>query len=118
MVYLTEMHKITILQMIGYGDRTRKQAEVVRLFQEKYPELPPISQGTKWQEINMGFFELIKRSLRDERMRIILLEKCVFELLTIWKNMGFHHFNNGTLDVHIASLEHQMRPTSVLNSTP
>ncbi|KAJ8962491.1 hypothetical protein NQ318_000879, partial [Aromia moschata] len=30
----------------GYGDRTRTQAEVVRLFQEKYPELPPISQGT------------------------------------------------------------------------
>ncbi|KAJ8940605.1 hypothetical protein NQ318_004801 [Aromia moschata] len=44
MVYLTEMHKITILQMIGYGDRTRTQAEVIRLFQEKYPELPPISQ--------------------------------------------------------------------------
>ncbi|KAJ8944358.1 hypothetical protein NQ318_011490 [Aromia moschata] len=46
MVYLTEMHKITILQMIGYGDRTRTQAEVVRRFQEKYPELPPIFQGT------------------------------------------------------------------------
>ncbi|KAJ8935880.1 hypothetical protein NQ318_007237 [Aromia moschata] len=46
MVYLTEMHKITILQMIGYGDRTRTHAEVARLFQEKYPELPPISQGT------------------------------------------------------------------------
>ncbi|KAJ8938368.1 hypothetical protein NQ318_022866 [Aromia moschata] len=45
-VYLKEMHKITILQMIDYGDRTRTQAEVVRLFQEKYPELPPISQGT------------------------------------------------------------------------
>ncbi|KAJ8957627.1 hypothetical protein NQ318_017516 [Aromia moschata] len=45
MVYLTEMHKITILQMMGYGDRTRTQAEVVRLFQE-YPELPPISQDT------------------------------------------------------------------------
>ncbi|KAJ8957633.1 hypothetical protein NQ318_017522 [Aromia moschata] len=25
MVYLTEMHKITILQMIGYGDRTRTE---------------------------------------------------------------------------------------------
>ncbi|KAJ8959405.1 hypothetical protein NQ318_022094 [Aromia moschata] len=34
------MHEITILQMIGYGDRTRTQAE------KKYPELPPISQGT------------------------------------------------------------------------
>ncbi|KAJ8960168.1 hypothetical protein NQ318_003890 [Aromia moschata] len=46
MLYLTEMHKITILQMICYGERTRTQAEVVRLFQEKYPVLPPISQGT------------------------------------------------------------------------
>ncbi|KAJ8955761.1 hypothetical protein NQ318_008635 [Aromia moschata] len=46
MVYLTEMHTITILQMTGYVDRTRTQAEVVRLFQEEYPELPPISQGT------------------------------------------------------------------------
>ncbi|KAJ8933063.1 hypothetical protein NQ318_012638, partial [Aromia moschata] len=32
--------------MIGYGDRTRRQAEFVRLFQEKYPEMPPISQST------------------------------------------------------------------------
>ncbi|KAJ8947969.1 hypothetical protein NQ318_021068 [Aromia moschata] len=46
MVYPTEMHKIMILQMIGYGDRTRTQAEVFRLLQEKYPELPPISQGS------------------------------------------------------------------------
>lgn len=46
MVYLTEMHKITIIQMVGYGDRMRSQAEVARLFQEKFPDLPPISQGT------------------------------------------------------------------------
>ncbi|KAJ8937424.1 hypothetical protein NQ318_012622 [Aromia moschata] len=47
MVYLTEMHKITILQMIGYGNRTRTQAEVVRLFQEKYTEFatPPLVGG-------------------------------------------------------------------------
>ncbi|KAJ8952911.1 hypothetical protein NQ318_006528, partial [Aromia moschata] len=53
MVYLTEMHKIKILQMIGYGDRTRTQDEVVCLFQEKYLELPPISQGadTVWPQI-------------------------------------------------------------------
>lgn len=30
--------------MIGYGDKKRTHVEVVRLFQEKYPELPPISQ--------------------------------------------------------------------------
>lgn len=46
MVHLTEMHKITILQMIGYGDRTRTQMEVSRLFHEKFPNLPPVSQGT------------------------------------------------------------------------
>ncbi|KAK4883886.1 hypothetical protein RN001_000157 [Aquatica leii] len=46
MVRLTEMHKITILQMIGYGDNTRTQQEVVRLFHVKFPDLPPISQGT------------------------------------------------------------------------
>ncbi|KAJ8953820.1 hypothetical protein NQ318_006670 [Aromia moschata] len=32
--------------IFGFGDRTRTRAEVVHLFQEKYPELPPISQGT------------------------------------------------------------------------
>lgn len=46
MVHLTEMHKITILQMIGYGDNTRTQMEVASLFHEKFPNLPPISQGT------------------------------------------------------------------------
>ncbi|KAJ8949747.1 hypothetical protein NQ318_005070 [Aromia moschata] len=50
------MHKITILQMIGYGNRTRTQAEVVRLFQEKYPELPPISQGTMIIQIENVLF--------------------------------------------------------------
>lgn len=33
MVYLTEMHKITILQIIGYGDKTGTHFEVARLFQ-------------------------------------------------------------------------------------
>lgn len=46
MVYLTERHKIIILQMIGYGDRTRTQADVARLFREEFPDMPPISQGT------------------------------------------------------------------------
>ncbi|KAJ8947793.1 hypothetical protein NQ318_019465 [Aromia moschata] len=57
MVYLTEVHKITILQLIGYGDKTRTQAEVVRLFQEKYPELPPISQGTVKNSIDPFFID-------------------------------------------------------------
>ncbi|VEN42073.1 unnamed protein product, partial [Callosobruchus maculatus] len=46
MVYLTEMHKIIILQMIGYGDNTRTQKEVARSFHEKFPNLPAVSQGT------------------------------------------------------------------------
>lgn len=46
MPYLTERHKIEILMMIGYGDRTRTQNEVTHLFREKYPNLPPISRST------------------------------------------------------------------------
>lgn len=44
--YLTETVKIEILMMIGYGDRMRTQSEVVRLFRESHPDLPPINQGT------------------------------------------------------------------------
>ncbi|KAJ8933853.1 hypothetical protein NQ318_015916 [Aromia moschata] len=32
--------------MIGYGDRARTQCEVVRLFQETHPDLPPLNKGT------------------------------------------------------------------------
>ncbi|KAJ8944703.1 hypothetical protein NQ318_007916 [Aromia moschata] len=32
--------------MIGYGDRARTQYEVVRLFRETHPDLPPLNQGT------------------------------------------------------------------------
>ncbi|KAJ8958509.1 hypothetical protein NQ318_002303, partial [Aromia moschata] len=46
MSYLTESLKIEILMMIGYGDRARTQCEVVRLFREKHPDLPPLNQGT------------------------------------------------------------------------
>ncbi|KAJ8953417.1 hypothetical protein NQ318_023534 [Aromia moschata] len=46
MSYLTESLKIEILMMIGYGDRARTQCEVVRLFRETHPDLPPLNQGT------------------------------------------------------------------------
>lgn len=66
MVYLTEMHKITILQMIGYGDKTRTQMEVARLFHEKFPNLPPITQGTiskiEKQFRQLGHVKQIKKS--------------------------------------------------------
>ncbi|KAJ8958048.1 hypothetical protein NQ318_002057 [Aromia moschata] len=32
--------------MIGYGDRARTQCEVVRLFRETHPDLPPLNHGT------------------------------------------------------------------------
>lgn len=38
------MHKLTILQMIDYGDNT--QVEIARLFHEKFPNLLSISQAT------------------------------------------------------------------------
>ncbi|KAJ8951154.1 hypothetical protein NQ318_021598 [Aromia moschata] len=46
MSYLTESLKIEILMMIGYGDRARTRCEVVRLFRETHPDLPPLNQGT------------------------------------------------------------------------
>ncbi|KAJ8946181.1 hypothetical protein NQ318_001693 [Aromia moschata] len=46
MSYLTESLEIEILMMIGYGDRARTQCEVVRLFRETHPDLPPLNQGT------------------------------------------------------------------------
>ncbi|KAJ8962895.1 hypothetical protein NQ318_001306 [Aromia moschata] len=46
MSYLTESLKIEILMMIGYGDRARTQCDVVRLFRETHPDLPPLNQGT------------------------------------------------------------------------
>ncbi|KAJ8959390.1 hypothetical protein NQ318_022078 [Aromia moschata] len=46
MSYLTGSLKIEILMMIGYGDRARTQCEVVHLFRETHPDLPPLNQGT------------------------------------------------------------------------
>ncbi|KAJ8941372.1 hypothetical protein NQ318_000838 [Aromia moschata] len=46
MSYLTESLIIEIWMMIGYGDRARTQCEVVRLFRETHPDLPPLNQGT------------------------------------------------------------------------
>lgn len=57
MSYLSESHKIEILMMIGYGDRSRTQLEVVHLFRQKYPDLPPISQGTV-SKIERRFLEV------------------------------------------------------------
>ena len=39
---LTERERIEILMMIGYGDRTRTQEEVCRLFNEAHPDRLPV----------------------------------------------------------------------------
>lgn len=57
MPYFIEYHKIEILLMFGYGDRTRNQNEVVHLFREEYLDLPPTLQGTV---SNKYCFEKIK----------------------------------------------------------
>lgn len=46
MVNLTEKERIDVLIMVGYGDRKRTQVEVVALFNEVYPNRPPISQSS------------------------------------------------------------------------
>lgn len=46
MRYLTETHRIEVLMMIGYGDMCRSQEKVCDIFNQKYPDLPNISQGT------------------------------------------------------------------------
>ncbi|KAF5278606.1 hypothetical protein FQA39_LY00648 [Lamprigera yunnana] len=57
MDYLKDMNKITILQMIGYGNNTRTQIEVARLLHEKFPDFPSISQRTV-SKIEKQFREL------------------------------------------------------------
>lgn len=46
MRHLTEALRIEILMMIGYGERSRTQAEVAELFQANHPDLPRLSQST------------------------------------------------------------------------
>lgn len=46
MVNCTERERIEILMMIGYGDRKRTFDEVRYLFNNKYPERPPIAKST------------------------------------------------------------------------
>jgi transposase len=43
---LSETERITILMMRGYGDRTRTYDEVTHLFNDTYPNRPPIQKST------------------------------------------------------------------------
>ncbi|KAJ8942745.1 hypothetical protein NQ318_007912 [Aromia moschata] len=80
MSYLTESLKIEILMMIGYGDRARTQCEVVRLFRETHPDLPPLNQGTiskiEGQYREMGHVRKVpskRQAVVDDDMKLNLL---------------------------------------------
>lgn len=86
MPYLTETHKIEILMMIGYGDRTRTQNEVTRLFREKYPDLLPISQSTV-SKIESQFRENGHlRKTNNHRQRALNEEVKLNVLLSVQEN--------------------------------
>ncbi|KAJ8950928.1 hypothetical protein NQ318_008366, partial [Aromia moschata] len=58
--------------MIGYGDRARTQCEVVRLFRETHPDLPPLNQGT----IKMGHVRKVpskRQAVVDDDTKLNLL---------------------------------------------
>lgn len=61
---LTEKERIEILMMIGYGERSRTQYEVCHLFNNKYPNRPPISRSTV-SKIEQKFEEF--GNVRDRR---------------------------------------------------
>ncbi|KAJ8948283.1 hypothetical protein NQ318_020770 [Aromia moschata] len=78
MVYLTEMHKITSLQMIGYGDRTRTQAEVVRLFQEKISGVAADNSRYQKQFRERGHVRQLKKNppnklSDDQKLNVMLM---------------------------------------------
>ena len=80
MVKLSEMQRIEILMMIGYGDRMRTQIEVCQLFNHKYPD-QQISQSTvsrvEQKFRNVGHVRDLPRSGRpnhseETRLNILL----------------------------------------------
>ncbi|KAJ8937982.1 hypothetical protein NQ318_015479 [Aromia moschata] len=66
--------------MIGYGDRAQTQCEVVRLFRETHPDLPPLNQGTiskiKAQYREMGHVRKVpskRQAVVDDDTKLNLL---------------------------------------------
>lgn len=75
------------------------------------------------REIFAMFFSLIatifvERSAPNAEMGITLLEKWAFEMLNIWKDIGFHYLINVTLGVYAAYNEHRRRPIPICYRTP
>ncbi|KAJ8953913.1 hypothetical protein NQ318_019153 [Aromia moschata] len=68
--------------MIGYGDRARTQCEVVRLFRETHPDLPPLNQGTiskieaQYREMSEGHVRKVpskRQAVVDDDTKLNLL---------------------------------------------
>ncbi|KAJ8957141.1 hypothetical protein NQ318_007357 [Aromia moschata] len=76
MSYLTESLKIEILMMIGYGDRARTQCEVVRLFRETHPDLPPLIKVPLAQYREIGHVRKVpskRQAVVDDDTKLNLL---------------------------------------------
>ncbi|KAL1488770.1 hypothetical protein ABEB36_014569 [Hypothenemus hampei] len=87
MGYLTEALKIEILMMIGYGDRSRTQAEVAASFQETHPDLPPISQGTiSKTEVRYREMGHVRETPRQRQPRVMNEDKQLNVLLALQEN--------------------------------
>lgn len=86
MPYLTESLRIEILMMIGYSERCRTQTEVVQLFRELHPNLPPITQGTV-SKIEARYRELGHvRDVPRQRQPVVGEDTRLNVLLTIEEN--------------------------------
>ncbi|XP_046683411.1 chorion peroxidase-like [Homalodisca vitripennis] len=63
---LTETERINLLMMRGYGDRVRSYDEVVHLFNDTFPDRPPIS---KYTDGAPPHYALQVRALLDRKFR-------------------------------------------------
>lgn len=71
---------------------------------------------TEAKQLDLQINEAEKFFLRG--LGIILLEKWVFELWKIWKNMEFDHLITTVVEVPGGWHEYHLRPTPICSSTP
>lgn len=97
---LSEMERITVLMMRGYGDRVRSYEEVVHLFNDRFPDRPPISKSTVFKTVkrfeDTGSVKDRPRSGRslsatNEDKSLEILQTFVEEPTTSIRNAASHH---------------------------
>ncbi|KAJ8946617.1 hypothetical protein NQ318_007220 [Aromia moschata] len=107
--------------MIGYGDRARTQCEVVRLFRETHPDLPPLNQGTiskiEAQYREMGHVRKVsskRQAVVDDDTKLNLLlaleENPITQARQLARDRPF--FFDDTLNGarYLRSLQHELMP--------